>query len=272
MQQLEHRGQRAYRDRTLAALAHHARASGAGGGGNRDDHFVGLGLVEDARQVALGVAAHPHTVDAQTVLARVVVEKAHRLQTKLAVAQDLAQHEAPTVTRADDQDVSLAAPAGAKASERAPLIQAARDDAHADQEQQREQEEQRDHAIWQLERSGARTRTRGLARCHPAMDQQMRDLHRPHDRHRHHGEQHDRDDRPRHRLVVALAGVAPATLVDTREHQHHETAAEHPPEGAIEQLLVAESLVSPGLPIAKAQLEGKPIGKRDERAVEPEPQ
>ncbi len=53
LQQLEHGRQRAHRDAARAALAHDPRAGRARRGGDRDDHFVGLGLVEDARQVRL---------------------------------------------------------------------------------------------------------------------------------------------------------------------------------------------------------------------------
>ena len=108
LQQLEHGRQRPHRDAAQAALAHDARACGPGGGGNRDDHLVGLGLAQHPRQLLLGVAAHLHPFDPQPALARVVVEKADRLQTESAVAHDLAQHQAPAVAGADDQDAALA--------------------------------------------------------------------------------------------------------------------------------------------------------------------
>ena len=94
LEQLEHGGQRAHRYAALAALAHDARAGGPRRRGDRDDDFVGLGLLEDARQVILGVAAHAHPVDAQPVLARVVVEEADGRQPELAVAGGLGRGDA----------------------------------------------------------------------------------------------------------------------------------------------------------------------------------
>ena len=65
LEQLEHGRQGPHGYRALAALAHDPRARGPRSGGDRDDHFVGLGVVEDLRQVLRGVAAHAHAVDAQ---------------------------------------------------------------------------------------------------------------------------------------------------------------------------------------------------------------
>jgi hypothetical protein len=90
------------------ALAHDARAPRPRRRGDRDDHLVGLGVVEDPRQVARGVAAHAHALDAQPSLERIVVEEAHRVEPELAVAQQLAQHQAPAVAGADDQDIARA--------------------------------------------------------------------------------------------------------------------------------------------------------------------
>ncbi len=251
LQQLEDRRQRAHRHRAAPALAHDARARRARRGGDRDDDFVGLGLVQDARQVAFGVPTHLHAVDAQAVLARVVVGEAHRPQAKLAVAQDLAQHEPPAVAGADDQDVALAATSRPEATERAALVQAAHDHPDPDQQQQREQEEQRHHPVRQPHGDRAAV---------------MGDLHGPHHLDRHHRQQHDRDRGARHRLVVALPRIAPAALVDARGQQHHETAREHPPDGALEQLVVA-----PRGAVIEAQLEGQEVGERHERAVQRQP-
>ena len=124
LQQLEHGRQRPHRDAPRTALAHDARARGPGGGGNRDDHLVGLGLAEHTRQLLLGVAAHLHPFDPQPALARVVVEKAHRLQAEPAVAHDLAQHQAPAVAGADDQHAALALAPAAERGQRAALVDA----------------------------------------------------------------------------------------------------------------------------------------------------
>ena len=124
LQQLEDGRQRAHGDARAAALAHDPRARGAGRGGDGDDHFVGLGLVEDARQVAFGVAPHAHAVDAQPPLARVVVEEADRHEPQLAVAQDLAHDHPPALARARDQDGALALAPRAEGRQRAALVEA----------------------------------------------------------------------------------------------------------------------------------------------------
>ncbi len=84
------------------------RAGRAGSGGDRDDHFVGLGVVEDPGQVLFGVAAHAHAVDPQPALGVVVVEEADRREAELAVAHDLAGDPAPALAGAGDQDGPLA--------------------------------------------------------------------------------------------------------------------------------------------------------------------
>ena len=206
-----------------------------GARGDRDDHFVGLGLVEDAREVLFGVAPHAHAVDAQAQLARVVVEEADRQETELAVAHDLARHHPPPLPGAGDQDGALAL-APAEGGEGATLVHTARERAHADEEHQREQREQHDHAVGQDHGHGVVVRV--------AVDRaQHLD---GHDR-----QQHDHDHRPDHRLVVALAGVAPAALVDPREDQHGQAPHEHPPDGVLAQVGVLRRRAA-----VEAQLEG----------------
>ena len=200
LEQLEHGRKRADGDAPLATLADDAPAGGPGRRGDRDDDFVRLGLLQDARKVALGVAADPDPVDAQPPLAGVIVEEAHRVEPELAVACDLPQDEPPAVAGAHDQHAAVTLASTPEDRQRTALVDAAREHAHAEQKQQAEQEEQHGHAVGQGDRRRA---VIGLM------------LNGPQDHDRHDREQDDRDDRPHDRLVVALTGVAPAALIDT---------------------------------------------------------
>ena len=123
LQQLEDRRQRAHRDAALARRAHDARAQRARRRRDRDRDLVGLGLVEDAREL-VGRPQDPHAVDAHAALERVVVDEADRVQAELRVAQDLAQHQPAAVAGADDQHAARVA-ARAEAAQRAVVDRAA---------------------------------------------------------------------------------------------------------------------------------------------------
>ena len=211
-----------------------------------------LRLVEDARQIRARVPAHAHPVDAQAALARVIIEKADRGQAEPAVARDLTQHQPPAVSGADDQHAALALADAAQRRQRTSLVDHPREHAHADQEQQAEQPEQHDHAVGQPDRR-ARHRPAPV-HCVALHGAQRLDAH---DR-----EQHDHQHRPRHRLEVALAGVAPAPLIHAREHQHEQAAREHPPDRAGTQLGVVA-----GRTVVEAQLKREVVGERDQRPV-----
>ena len=77
-------------------------------------------------------------------LARIVVEEADRAQPQLGVAHQLADDEAAAVAAADDQDLAgaLADPEAADPA----VADQLHGEAGADQQRQREQEEQGDHA------------------------------------------------------------------------------------------------------------------------------
>ena len=77
-------------------------AQRAGRRRDRDRDLVGLGLVEDPRQL-VGAAQDADALDAHAVLGRVVVDEADRVEAEVRVAQDLAQDEAAAVAGADDQ-------------------------------------------------------------------------------------------------------------------------------------------------------------------------
>ena len=125
LQQLEDRRQRAHRDAALAAGAHDARAQRARRRRDRDRDLVGLGLVEDPRQV--GVVPSTRTPSIRMPpLERVVVDEADRVRPQLRVAQDLAQHEAAAVAGADDQHAARASRRARKPRQRALVDQRAR--------------------------------------------------------------------------------------------------------------------------------------------------
>ncbi len=134
LQQLEDCRQRAHRDAALAALSHYAPTRGPRRRGDRDDHFVRLGVVEDAGQVRFGVAPHAYSVDAQPALVGVVVEEAHGREPELAIAHDLAHHHAAALACAGDDHRALTLAATPKGCERAALVDAARDRPHGYQE------------------------------------------------------------------------------------------------------------------------------------------
>ena len=176
--------------------------SAPGRRGDRDDHLVGLGLVEDLRQLARR-AAHAHAVDPQPPLERVVVDEADRVQAELRVARELLADLAPALAGADDQHVALVV-AGAQAGQPA-VVDRAREHARRGQEDQREQEVEGDHAA-RAGRSRSDSR-RGVASSHYDRVDDRDDA----------DQQHGRDDQRAHeQLDVALADVAPAPLVDAR--------------------------------------------------------
>ena len=232
LQQLEDGRQRAHGDRALAALAHDARAHGPRRGGNGDDDFVRLGLVEYARKVAFGVAAHPQPFDTQAPLGWIVVHIADRHEAELAIAHDLARDQPAALAGAGDQDRALAL-APAEGCQRSALVDAARDRAHANQEHEREQREQHYHAVGQPDRHRAQPHV--AVEVGPGPCDRHVAVHRPQHVDGNDGQQHDRYHRTDDRLVVALARVAPAALVDAREHEHGHAAHEHPPDGHFAQ-------------------------------------
>ncbi len=75
-------------------------------------------------------------------------------------------------------------------------------------------------------------------------------------------QQHDRRDSARDGLVVALARVAPAALVDAREHEHRQAAADDPPDRAFAQVLVVARRA-----VLEAQLEGEVVRDRDQHPI-----
>ena len=100
-------GQRLDRDARRARglddpLAHLARR-----GRDRDQHLVGPAVAEQLRQLG-GRAEHADPVQAQVLLARVVVDEADRRVAEARVAQHLADHELRRVAGADDEHLLAA--------------------------------------------------------------------------------------------------------------------------------------------------------------------
>ena len=97
------------------------------------------------RASAVGTAEHAHAVDARAALERVVVDEADRVEPELRVAQHLAQRQAPAVAGADDQHAArVLAARGSRGS--GAVVDRPRDEAHAADEHERQQREQREHA------------------------------------------------------------------------------------------------------------------------------
>ena len=86
---------------------------------DRDQHLVGLDVLEHARQVrpSCRARATPRSIRAP-LLARVVVDEADGPVAEVRVAQDLAQQQAAAVAGADDQHRARVA-ARAEAAQRA---------------------------------------------------------------------------------------------------------------------------------------------------------
>ena len=111
--------------------------------GDGDDHLVGLGVVEDPRQV-VGRAVHAVAGHEHALLARVVVDEADHGARELGVAAQLERHLLAAVAGADDQHLGVGA-LDERPAQRA-LDRRAHEEARARHERQREQEVERDHA------------------------------------------------------------------------------------------------------------------------------
>ena len=89
-------------DDPLAQLARRGR--------HRDQHLVGLAVAEHAAAARDVVPEHAHAVDAQVLLARVVVEEADRRVAELRRALQLAEDQLAGVAGADDDRPRARAP------------------------------------------------------------------------------------------------------------------------------------------------------------------
>jgi hypothetical protein len=237
-QQLEDGRQRAHRDLALAARRHHPLAQHAGRRRDRDDHLVGLGAVEDPRQV-VGRALHLQAVDAHALLARVVVDEADRHAAELGVAAQLGRHQLAAVARAHDQDLARAL-ARDRAAERAPLGDRADDEADAAHEHEREQQVECDHPA---------RRVGGPRRRDQEEDRNERGA-------RHHHRAHDA-------LEVLRVHEAPELVVEPVRPEDHDLARDDEPDRRRQQVAVAlrDRRV-------EAQHEREQVRERDEAGVD----
>ncbi len=137
LQQLEHGRHRAHRHAALAAGRDDLRAHRARRGGDRDQHLVGLDVVEHVAELVGGAEHLEPAVHPRALLARVVVDEADRPVAELRVAHDLAQQQPPAVAGADDQHRARVL-AHARAAQR-PLVDRVHDEAHAAEEDEHQQ-------------------------------------------------------------------------------------------------------------------------------------
>ncbi|GBD45252.1 hypothetical protein HRbin41_00052 [bacterium HR41] len=212
-QKLERRRQRTNRNLPLATGGHHLLAQQAGGGRNGDDHLVGLGVVEDPRQI-VGAAEHFQPGDAHPALARVVVDEADRRTGELGVAAQLGSNLLPPVAGADDQHRARC-PFEERASQRSLDHQRTHQEARPAEQREGEQQIERDHAARRIDA--------------------------PRREHERRGDDRDRadHDRAHERVEVALVDVAPEFRVGAEQRQHHDLESHHQRQRGEQEVAVA---------------------------------
>ena len=99
--------QRLHRHVLLAGHLGDPRALLAGGRGDGDQQLVGPPVAEQVRQL-VARAEHPNPVQAQVLLARVVVDQPDRRVAEVGRAQHLLQHQLGGIARADDDHLLAA--------------------------------------------------------------------------------------------------------------------------------------------------------------------
>ena len=245
LQQLEHGRHRAHRHAALPAGGDDARAHRARRRRDRDQHLVGLDVLEHARQL-LGRAEHREpAVDPRALLARVVVDEADRAVAQLGVAQDLAQQQPAAVAGADDDHRARVA-ARAEAAQRA-LVEHVDEEARAADEDEHQQPVEHDHARRDVDRGEAR-----------AVELQPR----LHDRDVGHERERRDDAGLRDLQVVALRRVAHPVPVQAEQREHEDAADDHESDRAVEQVGVQRRDVA-----VEAQQVREVIGERYQSGV-----
>ena len=247
LEQLEDRRHRLHPHAALAARLHDARAQRAGRRGDRDQHLVGLDVVEHVAEL-LGGAEHVEAaVDAHALLARVVVDEPDGPHAEVGVAQDLPQQQPAAVARADDQHRARAA-AGAVAAHR-PLEVEVHRVAHGAQEDEREQAVEHEHAGRDRDRhEAARVADEDLLRLdHGDVGDER---------------EHRRDDGLDDAQVLALRGVAHPVPVEPEAREDRHAADDDERQRVLEQLLVVARDAA-----VEAQAVGEVVGQRDQPGV-----
>ena len=195
-EQLEDGRQRAHRDPALAAGGHDLLAQDARGRGDRDDHLVGLGVVEHAWPARRSCRAPCSPPTRMPCLRGSSSTKPTAALPQLRVAAQLEGHLLAAVAGADDQHLARGA-LEQRAAQRA-LDRGAHEEARAADEREREQEVERDHAA---RRVGVAEREQE----EEADQQEARD-----------------DDGLDDRLEVALVDEAPELRVEAEQREDHE--------------------------------------------------
>ena len=141
----------------------------------------------------------------------------------------------------------------AEGGQRAALVDRARTHPHPAQEQHAQQTEQHHHTDRQHHRHGDPVRVAVHRARHLDTDDAQQD---------------DQHDRPQNRLVVPLAGVTPAALVNPRQDEHDQASTQYPPNRPFEQqLIVVWQLRAPASAVLEAQRERQVVRERDQRPV-----
>jgi hypothetical protein len=239
-EQLEHGGQRADRNAALAAGGDHLLAQLARRRWDGDDHVVGLGVVEHARQLVRG-ADHLEPGDPHAALAGVVVHEADRHVAELGVASHLPRDGLAAVAGPDHEHLAGALLRDAAAA----LVEHPHEEAAARDQRERDQEVGGDHAT---RRIGVEVARREIRR-----QEEQRD-----------GEDERGDDGRLHdRLEVLLVHEAPELVVEPEESEDRELPEDDEADGVLEQLVVA--LGHAGV---EAQHVGEPVRQGDEAGVD----
>ena len=217
------------------ATADDALARVARGGRDRDQELVRAAFAQKLRQL-LGRAEHAHAVEAQVLLARVVVDEPDRGVADRRVAVHLAQDQLRRVAGADDDDLLAARDDRARA--RSLDQRAGQEPCSHDEREEEEQVDDPDPA-----------RHRGLVEVEQREDEKRRD-----DRCRHAAQ---------HAPHVLRRDVAPPAVVEAerdedREHDPDDEDDDVPLEVAV---VVARSRVEADVP-------GEDPGRGDERGVD----
>ncbi len=161
---------------------------------DRDQHLVRLVVAQEVLEV-VGRAEHLDAVDAVASLARVVVDEADRRVVQLAVALQLADHQLPGISGADDQHLLAV---GDEAGRRALDQRAGQQARSGDEREQQEVVERGDTA---REARGVRGRER--------VEDEVRD-------------RRGRGDAAKRAPHVARRDVAPPAVVEAEEHERRE--------------------------------------------------
>ncbi len=220
----------------LTADLDHTPSQAPGGRGNGDQHLVRMLLAEDVPEVR-GGAEHLHAVEAQVLLAAVVVDDPDRGVSEGGVAQHLLDDALTRIARADDDRFP---PAGHDVRGRRALQDRAGSEPRAGDEREAEQKVERPHPD-------------GHARGMDVEDEE----HEP-DRER--GERHSTQDRPH----VSRRYVSPPAVVDAGGGEDRQLEND----GENDDLRVEVTVVIHRPRCLEAKLPGDDPGSGDQRRID----